>query len=194
MNISFIGSAASGKTTIAAMIFSKFKSMGITAEFITEQARLYIAEKKLENNNTKITLTDDDQVNIMSRQLKNDLVMSSSLNNRLGIVITDTSPLNSVLYMSDNYIERPQVLDMINKTINNTDILFYCSIVTNNFSYSDPNRIHSVEESIAIDKRIPHILKTYAINVTPKIIYLGGDLQERCQKALFSINDKYFKG
>jgi predicted ATPase len=103
MLVRFIGAPISGKTTVAAQVFAQLKLSGQpNVEFVVEQARLFIAERKGEYlKGCEIPpLTDEDQMTIMRKQMQVENVMEYSVGYD-GIVITDSSAYNSLWYMSD---------------------------------------------------------------------------------------------
>lgn len=157
MIIDFIGCPRSGKTTTAARVFANLKEAGFNCEYVTEQARLYIAEKRVSQNlkpTDTLVLTDIDQRQIMSRQLEHlDLMVKSCGDDAL--IVTDTSPLNSLLYMTEEYRSKVEPLTDWYKTY--PRLTFYARPVEW-VGGLDPNRVHSQEQSLAINDSIPKII------------------------------------
>lgn len=183
MKINFIGSSGSGKTTTAAMVFARLKNLGIASEFVTEQARLYISEVRYSSKNQgNILLNDEDQLLIMTRQLKSEITVEYSVNG-IGNIICDSSPLNALFYMSPEFRNDPRVKALVNKTLESTGTVFYCEPVLD-LSILDPNRIHSAEESARIDKNIFAVLQDVCPEYAKKIKYLKGDPEARCSKVV----------
>jgi predicted ATPase len=192
MIVNFVGAAGSGKTTTAAMLFAQLKQQHIVCEFITEQARIYIAQYRLDRNvkpNEEIHFHDFDQLDIMSNQSKIEHAFINSVGN--GVVITDSSPLNALLYMSqwfkdkrkiDCHIGR-QLNDLIEQSVKNIDVVFFCPI-TRSMVEDDHNRIHSFEQSIEVEKSIKPIFTECCPAVIPIMIELNGDIEGRYQQAL----------
>ena len=186
MLISFIGCPASGKTTTAAMLFAKLKELGIPTEFICEEARIHIAsiryEQKLQPTD-KLTLSDKDQLEIMEAQWNSEEVLTTVCGSSV-VVVTDSSPLNALLYMSRTCREFKETQDLISSC--SPDIVFYLPPVAQiQAMYDkvfDPNRVHDEAASFRIDKLIPEIIETYAPEI--KMIPLVGDPQQRLQQAI----------
>lgn len=173
MLIGFIGCPCSGKTTTAAMSFADLKNMGISSEFIPEQARAYIARARYDHPDDPIELDDIDQLAIMEIQTGIEKIMTYSKGT---VVITDTSILNTLLYMSPKARQWHQVKHMVEQALARYDILFYCAPVRMTRGY-DANRIHDEQQSLELDKQIPEILREFAPELKP--VVLLGDTKER---------------
>lgn len=178
MFISFIGSPCSGKTTIAASVFAYLKEIGFTVEFINEQARTYIAKKKFETKSHQIKLTDEDQFNIIQMQVEAETYFEYA-SDPYTVIITDSSVLNSLLYMSDD--ARYRSTRPIQVACERYDHVFYPTPVPLPIS-NDPNRIHSAEDIRLIHDSIPQIIATHApdLHMTP----LSGPLKARVQEVI----------
>jgi predicted ATPase len=161
MLINFIGSPSSGKTTTAAMLYASLKETGIVCEFSTEQARLYIARKRVRLSlppSKFPTLTDADQILIMQKQLEIDETFVESCGPNV-LVISDSSPLNSLLYMDSETLSKKSVKDCIARSIAITTATFLAEPIAMTWS-KDPNRVHTQKQSQAVQQRIAPILAT----------------------------------
>lgn len=166
MLISILGCPCSGKTTTAAMAFAYLKEKSILSEFVPEQARFYIANKKVTQNltpNDKITLTDQDQINIMEIQLRTEEVMSKSTTKDT-IIICDSSAINSLFYMSETALNTKHVKNLINQALNQYDAVYYARTL-NQFILDDSNRIHDENFSKNLDEHIPEFCSKYLPNL-----------------------------
>lgn len=166
MLISILGCPCSGKTTTAAMAFAYLKEKSILSEFVPEQARFYIANKKVTQNltpNDKITLTDQDQINIMEIQLLTEQVMSKSTTKDT-IIICDSSAINSLFYMSETALNTEHVKTLINQALNQYDAVYYARNL-NQFILDDSNRIHDENFSKNLDENIPAFCSKYLPNL-----------------------------
>lgn len=178
MLIGFIGSPCSGKTTTAAMTFADLKGMGLPSEYIAEQARLYIAERRVEqklNPEDSLQLEDVDQYMIMRRQEQSEVTLTTACGPGT-IVIADSSVLNALLYLSPEGRKQPGVVRLTEAAVKRYDLLFYCAPVKRPRNL-DPNRIHNEEQSLAVDRLIPEVLREFAPDLIP--IQLFGNPQMR---------------
>src|ERR1700761_2045380 len=155
MRINFIGCPCSGKTTTAAMVFAKLKELGMNCEFITEQARLHIANLRWQRNlkpEDPCPLTDSDQFEIMIKQIETEEIVSTAVGNSV-VVICDSSAFNSLLYMSKEDKDQALKWDLVHRAKDQSDLVFYCPPVDESKGL-DPNRVHSREQSLLIDSQI----------------------------------------
>lgn len=182
MIISFIGSSCSGKTTTAARLFVSLKEAAFVSEFLPEQARMYITNKRLEKNlepNDKLTLTDEDQFKIMEQQLVFQLKLHKACGNNT-MIVTDSSPMNSLLYMTEEFRNKKEVQEMIRLTLSIPTFNFYAKPIKVGMVLNDPNRIHSTEESLKLDEQIPNVIFP-SLTVAPHM--LVGDAYSRGMSA-----------
>ena len=203
MLIAFIGAPCSGKTTTAAMVFAALKDAGQLAEFVPEQARVYIAAKKrsvFHNDNplalplwqVPVTLTDFDQKEIARQQSDADSLMISSSGPGT-TVVADSSPLNSLFYMTDGCQDSFANHDqgIIKNAIRDTALFFYVKPIPNQ-ALMDPNRLHDARFSKELDDRILPLLTKLCPDALPKIVPLIGHAEERKITALtMYYNHKY---
>ncbi len=153
MYVRFVGAPISGKTTVAARVFAELKNTGQpNVEFVVEQARLFIAERKYGlMDDAHIVLTDEDQLSIMHRQIEIEEVMGNSVGEE-GIMVTDSSFYNSLWYMSPEAqaraFEDPRVKLHL-ETYNEKSLVFLCSPLPV-MSSIDKNRLHSAKDSRSI--------------------------------------------
>lgn len=183
MKVSFIGSPSSFKTTLAAMLFANLKQLGISCEFFPEYARAYIAQKRVNKKlqpKDKLILTDSDQATIMANQFETESIIQLSVGKSV-LLITDSSPLNALFYMSEETRKDENVISYSHMSSILTDLVFYCPPMEfpGNFNSFDPNRIHDKNESLKIDQIIPIVLKEFSPEVFQKMIYLNGTVEER---------------
>jgi len=178
MLINFIGAPCSGKTTTAAMLFSSLKETGISCELSSEQARLYIARKKVQlklSPKQFPTLTDKDQVKIMVQQLEVDEALVTSCGCDV-LVISDSSPINSLLYMGTKTRTASEVQEYIRRSLKITSATFLAAPIVRRNGVADPNRIHSQAQSDLVQQQIPALLSS----LPPfKVIDLCGSPAER---------------
>lgn len=168
MLVRFIGAPISGKTTVAAQVFAQLKLSGQpNVEFVVEQARLFIAERKAGylQDATLPPLTDEDQMTILRRQLKMEETMEYSVG-RDGIVLTDSSIFNSFWYMSDTFLlhalNDAQIYHHLETYKDPHNLLFLCAPLPV-MVQADRNRLHSLKESRAVHDKIMRMVKDPAI-------------------------------
>jgi predicted ATPase len=184
MLIRFIGSPGSGKTTISAKVFAHLKETGYPTDFVTEFARQFIAYKKVSSGRSTITLKDEDQLEIMGKQIDLDQNFSLSCGPET-IIITDTCPLNALFYMSSDFRDNnPIVQDLVRDCLS-VDAVYFYSPPVQDLTVSDPNRVHSREQSLEVDKSINQILAKFANNI--KVLPLFGDPDQRMKQVLAEI-------
>lgn len=181
MIVNFVGAPCSGKTTTAASLFAKLKEDGHPAEFLTEQARLHIASIRYDfglSPGEPLKLDDWDQLNIMTTQFHLETMMTEVCGSNM-TVVTDSSFLNSILYMTDSGVSHsfaPDIENMVYESSRQNRIIFVCPTVKAPVG-SDPNRVHSEEQSLAIEKKIPDMLAKFAPNIPT--VYLTGSVHYR---------------
>ena len=175
MIVNFIGSPNSGKTTTAAMVFANLKENGITCEFLVEEARLYIAKQKYIRNSQDLVLFDLDQELILEQQLEKLKYFKYSSSS---IIILDSSPINSLFYMTKEAREDCNVKQQIEECLSLIDLVFYCPTISTSAN-TDQNRLHTLKECLEIDKLIPEVLTTYCKGIEEKLIYLDGSAKTR---------------
>jgi len=187
MVVNFIGPPCSSKTTTAALIFAQLKEKGIVCEFLVEEARHYIANKKWASKQSEVVLSDNDQVQIFKDQLqKLKIVKYSSPNS---IVLLDSSPLNSLFYMSDAALSTFGD-KWILETLSLVDLFFYSPSV--GFTGNDPNRIHTAQQISLIEDKIDDVLRGYCDPIFPKLLPLSGSAKIRAQLGLGKILEKLY--
>jgi len=178
VTVSFIGCPSSGKTTLAFKLYAALKERGLPCEFLQEQARLYIAMRRVAlgaGPDSRLVLADSEQRTIMERQLRWEDTMASACGPNV-LLVTDSSPLNSMLYMPDQL--REECRELASMAVKPGNIVFYCVPVPMPDGV-DPNRIHNATESHRIDQQIMPVLAEYAPFVLNTMVTLDGDLEDR---------------
>lgn len=178
MLVQFIGAPCSGKTTVAAKLFAMLKESGHPCEFIAEQARVHIALKRWHRarygEQGEVKLSDGDQGQIMSGQALVEEAFLQTCPPEV-VIVTDTSPLNTLLYMSEPMRGSPEVQDLAGKVVARTDLVFYCPPVEPP-TLPDPNRLHTKEACLVVDGWIPKVIPQ---EVLGKMTHLRGGQEAR---------------
>jgi nicotinamide riboside kinase len=183
MLIGMIGAPCSGKTTVAAKLFAELKDLGLPTDYVAEQARFYIANKrflqKKSGGGEEVILSDEDQLAIARQQFRHELVMSDPRT----ILITDSSVLNSLLYMSDEFRKSEEVQSLARAAAARYDVLFICHPVQRPDG-TDPNRIHDETFSLKVHENIGPLLQALLFDSSHlEIQHLVGPSRIRLQEA-----------
>lgn len=189
MLVAFVGAPCSGKTTTAARLFADLKERGLPVEFLAEYARLYIALKRFHEGDSPSPLENADQAAIFSEQYKHESILSRD---PTSLVIADSSAVSALLYMTDDFIAQQaalpvncyghaNIIEQAKVAASKYDIVFRCSPVRPGVVY-DPNRLHSYEQSVELDKRITKVFEMVGID-HKKVFPLFGDTRFRVSEA-----------
>jgi thymidylate kinase len=160
MIIGFVGTPASGKTTIATKLFCFLKEQDANCELITEEARRYIANYRVQNQlqpQDPIKLTDKDQIEIFKKQNEAEAVMKTACP-RETVIISDSSIFNAYIYTTEPTFN---VISNSNKwDTRHYDLIFFCHPIINlKAIQKDSNRIHDLSEFEALNVRALKILE-----------------------------------
>lgn len=155
MLVGFVGAPSSGKTSLAAEVFVTLKKSGLSAEFIAEFARLHIARKRRPGQ--ELTLTESDQLHIFDQQH----LLEKTMNNSSTIVITDSSPLNTLLYLPIDlsptaFVSHP-LFAVTLEALSKYSLLVHSSKVFGNGGH-DPNRPIVCDPSMALKNRAKEVM------------------------------------
>ncbi len=158
MLIGFVGLPNSGKTSIAAKVFCHFKELSINTELIVEQARFYIANKRIKDKlslEAKLALADKDQFAIFKMQKEVESIMKNGCT-RNTIIISDSSTVNIGLYL-ENFNE--EIRKVIANSAKDYDAIIFCHPFDIKEELEDPNRVHDLNQIKALSSRSKEILK-----------------------------------
>ena len=150
--INFFGGPGSGKSVTSALLFSKLKLSGKSAEYINEYAKDCVYEGRL-------SVIKNDQLYILAKQ--NHKIKMLELSNQTQFAVVDSPLILSCIYgkwnnsITDNFINL--ALEIFHSYNN---INFF---IKRNENYQDKGRIHNYVESINIDKMITNFLQTHNI-------------------------------
>ncbi len=159
MIFSLIGASSSNKTTIAARVLGDLREASLSVEFVPETARTFIAKRRIHlslNPKEPVNLTDEHHLEIMRSQLDYENLMVKACGDTT-LVITDSSPLNSLLYFSDEVVEKDELMVKLLETIKKTldrDVLYVYNPPTDFFPAKDPNRLFSKSEAKLLNEKV----------------------------------------
>lgn len=187
MLVSFLGSPVSGKTTIAAKVFAELKQAGQpNVEFVAEQARIYIAKKKVKSD--EVILTNEDQVRILFNQLDLEKLMVQATGDD-GVVVSDSSALNALWYMDEkarlNFYQSPLFPEIFD--FYKSQLLFLANPLHILGVGPDALRIHTLTQSRQIHDLILKILESELGLVVKK---LNGPVDVRVNDVVRAIYQK----
>jgi predicted ATP-dependent serine protease len=146
--VNVFGGPGIGKSTLAAQIYTELKKRHINIEYIPEFPKELVYEERL--------LTLQDQIYVFAHQ--HHKIWTAARHNQL--VVTDSPIILSTVYnpeTSTNF--RALILEMHNK-FNSMNIV----LKRNPETFSNVGRVHSLTESISIDRRIVDILTEEGID------------------------------
>jgi len=145
--VNFIGGPGCGKTVAAAELFCKLKVAGVNTNFVKEFAQECI----IEGNTDALK----DQVYVFG----NTYHKLRCAAKHSTVAVTDSPLLLQVIYGSelpDSFSRL--VLDM-HRTFNNLNVLL--DVRDEGWAHTMEGRIHSISESLNLDKQIKDMLDTY---------------------------------
>lgn len=188
MLIGFVGVPGSGKSTVAAAVFSELKKMGLVTEFIPEQARWYIAKYRFDKGlapTDPVQLKDTDQLEIMLQQLEvEENLLAGS--NFADVLITDSSAVNSLLYMSPTAQQSAFESEYTEWSENQYDLLILCRPVPDFVDHEkDPNRIHTQQQAEDLANWVEPTLEEWFPSIPVKIV--AGSIEERVEQVLETV-------
>jgi hypothetical protein len=172
--VSFIGAPGSGKTTAATSAFGALKEMGISCEFVPEYARIHIAKRRSDMLvhaerigipclvGDPAALTDEDQHQIFETQRSWEHWTWGSVLTGSAVVISDTSPWNTLLYFGDElqrYEHKRILLQDAKHWGGFRSLYFFPQIPTDKIDLVwDPNRLHGGSLALELQKKISEVV------------------------------------
>lgn len=187
--VRFIGCPRSGKTTVAAGLFASLKESGIPAEFLPEQARVYIARMRAAG---KVEMGDHQATEIMRQQFEMEKVMLDGMGEH-GVLVTDSSPHNSLLYMTEAGREAAAELSTSALGLppphcqRQHKVITFLTSLVDGAGEQDKGRIHSESEMLSIQASIPLVIPL-AVSTT----FLDGTIPLRRNRAVSEVLAAHF--
>ena len=179
MLIGFYGPPCSGKTTLAHSIFAVLKRMGYSGEFVSEYARVYIAQNKFEIK--KNGMNHDDQEIILNKQ-----TMLEEIYEENTLIVTDTSTACTCFY-SDILSN----ISTIESQIKRYDILFVTSLIEEALTGKDKNRVHNLDQCRELNEDMFNVLNSIKPTIlADRVFYLTGSTEDNVLTALSFVQNK----
>lgn len=149
--INLFGEPGCGKSTLAAYIFYRLKTMGYNCELCDEFAKQLVYE------NNKFALSN--QSYIFGQQLKK----MNSLKNNVDIIITDSPLLLCGLYMKEEKLYN-SFFNLVYDTFNEFDN--YNFLLKRNHNYVQEGRYQTESEALEVRDSLMAELKHYKVKYT----------------------------
>lgn len=146
--VAIYGGPGTGKSTLAAALYSELKRRHVNVEYVNEFAK----EMVYENNHTVLA----NQILVFAMQY-HKLLTACAHND---VVITDSPLLLSCVYNPDTSHNLYELVVEMSGKFHNFDILLQRPDTT----YQQSGRTHSLTESIGIDHRIRELLELLEID------------------------------
>jgi hypothetical protein len=152
--INFVASPSSGKSLMAALVFSELKMMHFRAEYVQEYAKTLIWQDRLEEL--------ANQYNVSYEQYK----MIKSVDGKVDYICLD-SPLLLGLYYNihheDNVSDITKTEKMILSKMSEFDNIYIFLERNEEFPYETEGRIHNEEQSKVIASELLNLLDEFGI-------------------------------
>lgn len=146
--VNIFGGPGTGKSTLAAGVFSQLKRMDVNCELIQEYAKDRVWEESYK--------TLDDQLYVLGKQNHKQFRCVDKVN----VIISD-SPLLLCLYYGKNL--GPSYKALVRETFNSYNNINYI-IIREDTSYQTCGRMQTEKEAIEIQSGIYEMLKTEAVS------------------------------
>ena len=142
--INFLAGPGAGKSTLAGSVFAELKWLGIDCELVTEYAKDKVWEESYK------TLAN--QLYVLGKQSHRNF----RLNNKVQVMITDSSVLMSLLYSTEERHKTPEFIKVTIDEFNHYNNLNF--FIERNDYYVENGRYQTHEEAIEIDNKILNIM------------------------------------
>ncbi|WP_300924591.1 AAA family ATPase [uncultured Clostridium sp.] len=154
--INLIGAPCAGKSTLAALIFSKLKMQNVSCEIVTEFAKDLVWNESLNGLNNQLYVLSEQFYRIWRLQ------------NKVDVVITDSPVLLSIYYnkkqKEENKITEELFDNLVMECYNKFDNINY--FLKRSHKYQTQGRKHSEQESIQIEKDMLKLYNDFNIKYT----------------------------
>lgn len=139
--INLLGGPCTGKSTLAAELFSSLKKIGVECELVMEYAKDKVWEESFH--------TLDNQIYVFGKQLHR----MWRLKDKVDVIVTDSPLLLSMLYDKK---ESKTLMKLIIEQYNEFDNLTY--FIKRDFDYNENGRYQTEKEAKCLDEKLLKIL------------------------------------
>ena len=148
--INLFGGPGSGKSTVAAGLFTELKKLGRDVEMVREWVKLWAWEGK--------KMTYADQVVVFGNQVREE----TALYNKVDIIITDSPLILSGFYEEANYGTTHLIpaAKNIMKLAETNDVYYWNLFLKRQWPYQVKGRFQNEAEANELDKKMIKFLKT----------------------------------
>ena len=147
--VNIFGGPGIGKSGIAAGLYSKMKAKGMSVELVTEVAKDFVWEDRL-------NVLTHDQILIFAKQHRR----LDRLRNKVDYVVTDCPILLCVPYIPPKAYYKEHLIPLMAECAVSFDN-FNVMLLRNEGTHTDLGRYHDLEESIEKDKEIRQVVSLY---------------------------------
>lgn len=152
--INFIGAPGSGKSLMSALLFAEMKLDGYLVENVQEFAKILVWKEEFEKLNDQIYVS------------RNQYELFKILHGKVDYIVTCGSLVHGLYYNSYNKQNTNDIQyteTKINKYINEFDNI-YIFIKRGDFEYIQQGRIHTLNQSLEIEKDLEKLLQEMNLN------------------------------
>ncbi len=158
--INIFGAPGSGKSTLASGLFYKMKTQGFSVEFVNEYAKECVFEERF-------NIIKEDQLYVFANQNRKLF----RLIDQYEYVIMDSPIILSNVYIQrDSFYNIEKFSSLVTSTFKKYPNRNYFISLNKDFYYEKEGRIHSVEESLHLEKVIKDMLKDNDIELSKEFI------------------------
>ena len=146
--VNLLGGPGCGKSTAMAGVFNEMKVLGVNAEECSE----WIKEKVYDGD----AYPFENQIYTFAQQLRKQ----DAMDGKVDYIVSDSPLILSAFYGSDKY-SRPEFNELVLaefKRFNNLNVF-----IERPLGFQEEGRVHSQDESVAIDKRIKEYMNKHKI-------------------------------
>ena len=158
--INIFGAPGSGKSTLASGLFYKMKTHGFSVEFVNEYAKECVFEERF-------NIIKEDQLYVFANQNRKLF----RLIDQYEYVIMDSPIILSNVYIQrDSFYNIEKFSSLVTSTFKKYPNKNYFISLNKDFYYEKEGRVHSVEESLHLEKIIKDMLKDNDIELSKEYI------------------------